>query len=178
LDSAWNYMVSDRDTVKAAAAKSVPYGDLFSVGGIDTVRGFGESELYEKAGQPGYENFPYLRRQTMMLVNVELHFPIADPFRGILFMDMGRSAGRFGADPRWWQPTTWFDQYTDYYTRKNGPPPPHIPFGVSWGPGLRIVIPGTMMLIRFDYGFPIRNGYTFREMLKAGNPAFSIGNLF
>jgi outer membrane protein insertion porin family len=85
---------------------------------------------------------------VLFVSNTELHFPIAGPLKGVLFFDAG-------------------DAWAHFYDVTNT-----IQCGA--GPGVRLTIPGTIMVIRLDYGWGIDSTIA----PKGGRLDFSLGNLF
>jgi outer membrane protein insertion porin family len=85
--------------------------------------------------------------------NTEIHFPIIGPLKGVTFFDAGNS---------------WDD-------------PDRVLAKDSWlykgvGAGIRLTVPGTVILIRFDFGYPL-------DLAYPGQPQnimvhFNIGNIF
>jgi len=128
----------------------VPPAKRYLAGGTDTVRGYGEGNLH-----PIRENDSddaLLGGRMRLIGNVELHFPIVGPLKGVTFFDAGnvwRDAGEFLERPLMYK-------------------------GV--GAGVRLTVPGTVILIRFDVGYPLNVDP------EGNNPAlqyhFNIGNIF
>jgi outer membrane protein insertion porin family len=122
----------------------VPVNERFRLGGTDSVRGYREGNNFGKdlEGDAGH---------LKLVSNIELHFPIVGPLRGVTFFDAGNVWNRYS-------------ELADF---------PHLYKGA--GVGFRLTIPGTVMLIRFDFGFPLDRA--------AGEDApvefhFNIGNIF
>lgn len=87
-----------------------------------------------------------------LIANAELHFPIVGPLKGVAFFDAGNS----------WKDAGSFLDYAFLYK------------GV--GAGIRLTIPGTVILVRFDLGYPL-------DTDPENNPRtlqyhFNIGNIF
>ncbi len=119
----------------------VPPAKRFRAGGTDTVRGYGEGSF----GPP-------LGGKTRMVTNVELHYPIIGPLKGVAFFDAGNAWDRI-------------NDFQDY---------PSLNKGV--GLGVRLTIPGTVILIRFDFGYPLDpDPYGHPQTM---NYHFNIGNIF
>jgi outer membrane protein insertion porin family len=119
----------------------VPPAKRFRAGGTDTVRGYGEGAF----GPP-------LGGRMRLVSNVELHYPIIGPLKGVAFFDAGNA----------WDKLDDFESY------------PSLNKGV--GLGIRLTIPGTVILIRFDFGYPLDpdpNGHP-----QTMNYHFNIGNIF
>lgn len=69
------------------ATGDMPYNDLFTLGGADTLRGYEDDEF---------------RGNKMYAATVEYRFPIAKKVQGVLFTDMGAAWGGTGKIP-WYQ---------------------------------------------------------------------------
>lgn len=83
--------------------------------------------------------------------NAEVHFPIIGPLKGVAFLDAGNS----------WDSTDELMSHTALYK--------------GTGLGIRLTVPGTVILIRFDFGYPL--------VVKDNEPRnvtvhFNIGNIF
>jgi outer membrane protein insertion porin family len=127
----------------------VPAAELYRVGGTDSIRGYSEGVFGSTPDNQGH--FKNGGGTMEVITNVELHYPIIGPLKGVAFFDAGN---------------TWdgFDHYREF---------PSLYKGV--GVGIRLTIPGTVILIRFDFGYPLD-----QEPGKARqvNYHFNIGNIF
>ncbi len=122
----------------------VPPDERFLVGGTDTVRGYDEGVFGRKyTGGGGLAE---------LVTNIELHYPIIGPLKGVAFFDAGNT----------WEDVSEFLSYPSLYK------------GV--GVGIRLTIPGTVMLIRFDFGYPLDPDPPAREEKLVFH--FNIGNIF
>jgi len=99
---------------------------------------------------------PPVGGNALFVANTELKRSIAGPLRGVLFFDMG------GA---------WADAHTMFGGGGN-----RIQFGA--GLGFRLTIPGTMMALRLDYGWPLWSDLDPQVLEKGGVLHFNIGDLF
>jgi outer membrane protein insertion porin family len=122
----------------------VPPAERFRLGGTDSVRGYGEGVF----GQ----NFIGGGGRFKLCTNIELHYPIIGPLKGVAFLDAGN---------------VW-ERMSDF-TRN-----PHVYKGT--GVGFRLTVPGTVILIRFDFGYPLDRDPTGRP--PGLNYHFNIGNIF
>ncbi len=126
----------------------VPVSELYRVGGTDSVRGYSDGSLQGDPKRNG--------GQLKLVTNVELHYPIIGPLKGVAFFDAGNVWSNF-------RNSEGNDFVEDPSLRK----------GV--GTGVRLTIPGTVILIRFDFGYPL-------DPLPGTSPGlvyhFSIGNIF
>jgi outer membrane protein insertion porin family len=98
---------------------------------------------------------PPVGGNALFVSNTELKRPIAGPLRGVLFFDMG------GA---------WADAHTMLTGDQK------VQFGA--GVGLRLTIPGTMMALRLDYGWPLWSDLGPNVLEKGGVLHFNLGDLF
>jgi outer membrane protein insertion porin family len=119
----------------------VPPAKRFRAGGTDTVRGYGEGDFG-----------PSLGGTFRLVTNVELHYPIIGPLKGVAFFDAGNA----------------WDKLSDYQSY------PSLQKGV--GLGIRLTIPGTVILIRFDFGYPLDPDPSGKAQTM--NYHFNIGNIF
>jgi outer membrane protein insertion porin family len=119
----------------------VPPAKRFRAGGTDTVRGYGEGDFG-----------PSLGGTLRLVTNVELHYPIIGPLKGVAFFDAGNA----------WDKLSDFTSY------------PSLEKGV--GLGIRLTIPGTVILIRFDFGYPLDQDPSGKAQTM--NYHFNIGNIF
>ncbi len=65
------------DTLIDSRVQRVPLEDRFRIGGVNSLRGYAESELYSSGGL------------AVLLANVELRTPLVGPFGAELFVDAG-----------------------------------------------------------------------------------------
>jgi outer membrane protein insertion porin family len=119
----------------------VPPAKRWKAGGTDTVRGYGEGDFG-----------PSLGGTFRLVTNVELHYPIIGPLKGVAFFDAGNA----------------WDKLSDYQSY------PSLEKGV--GLGIRLTIPGTVILIRFDFGYPLDHDPSGKAQTM--NYHFNIGNIF
>lgn len=133
----------------------VPPSERFLSGGTDSVRGYGEGVF----GQ----NIPGGGGRFKLGSNVELHFPIIGPLKGVAFFDAGNvwSGILSPVGPR--EPGESY--FTDYPSLYKGA-----------GLGIRLTVPGTVILIRFDFGYPLDPDPTGKPATL--NYHFNIGNIF
>jgi len=82
--------------------------------------------------------------------NNELKYPIAGPLRGVLFFDVGGL----------WSGLKYIQNDLQY----------------GYGAGIRLTIPGTVMAIRLDYGFPLNSDISSAS--KNGKLHFNLGDIF
>ncbi len=90
---------------------------------------------------------------ALFVSNTELKHEIAGPLRGVLFFDMG-------------------DGWTSIWNTGEN----HLQFGA--GLGLRLTIPGTIMAVRLDYGWPIASDLPVAAAPPGGVLHFNLGDLF
>jgi len=132
----------------------VPPSERFRLGGTDSVRGYGEG-IFGR-------DLPGGGGRVKVGSNVELHFPIIGPLKGVTFFDAGNV---WSGIQRPDNPEEGEEFLLDY---------PSLYKGV--GVGIRLTVPGTVILIRFDFGYPL-------DADPSGNPPslqyhFNIGNIF
>ncbi|MCD4812522.1 outer membrane protein assembly factor BamA [bacterium] len=145
-----------------SAVSNVPPAERYRVGGTDSVRGYGEGVFGSNLEGNG--------GRFKLNTNIELHYPIIGPLKGVAFFDAGNT---------WSGISEAFDEeiFPDRetigavtYFSKN----PSLYKGV--GVGFRLTVPGTVILIRFDFGYPLDNNP------NGGPPSlqyhFNIGNIF
>lgn len=136
---------------KGFGGSDVPLFEQFSVGGTDTVRGYDERDL----GPPGD-----IWGRSMFITNTELRYIVVPPFTlaAALFLDGGRA----------WRDSHWGD-FGGTTTNFMG--------DLDWGygVGVRLMIPGTIMQLRFDYGWPFA---TDRLASLRGKFHFTLGSIF
>lgn len=101
-------------------------------------------------GYPERSIGPSIGGRALYVWNTELKFPIAGPLRGVCFFDAG-------------------DAWEDIHRIENT-----LEYG--YGVGVRLTIPGTVMAIRLDYGWPYKT--TDREADKNGELHFNLGDIF
>ncbi len=133
--------------------KDLPIFERFFLGGTDSVRGYSERELGPKDPN-GYPEGGWVMGQF----NAEVKWPI---IRRVLtlaapFWDAGYSWTTFPLDGG-----TFSDRINDVAT--------------SLGLGIRLTVPGTIIVIRLDYGWGQTLGYGPAEN---GKLHFNIGNIF
>ncbi len=101
-------------------------------------------------GYPERSIGPAVGGRVLYVWNTELKYPIAGPLRGVLFFDVGDS---------------WEDVHRIENTLEYG-----------YGLGVRLTIPGTVMAIRLDYGWPLNT--MNRDADKNGELHFNLGDIF
>lgn len=133
----------------------VPPSERFLMGGTDSVRGYGEGVF----GQ----DIPGGGGRFKLGSNVELHFPIIGPLKGVAFFDAGNVWSNVAAPsgPR----EEGESYFLDYPSLNKGA-----------GVGFRLTVPGTVILIRFDFGYPLDPDPTGKPATL--NYHFNIGNIF
>ncbi|MEW6516067.1 MAG: outer membrane protein assembly factor BamA [candidate division FCPU426 bacterium] len=133
----------------------VPPSERFLMGGTDSVRGYGEGVFGQDITGGG--------GRFKLGSNVELHFPIIGPLKGVAFFD----AGNVWSDIR--NPgggaRSGESYFLDYPSMYKGA-----------GVGIRLTVPGTVILIRFDFGYPLDPDPTGKPATL--NYHFNIGNIF
>ncbi len=143
----------------------VPISELFYLGGINSVRGYGTFTLSptERVGIQGDPLAPTALVATggnkQLTLNFELEVPLVDKvgIRGVVFYDMGNA---FAAG-------TWHDSSVPLSLYK------------SWGIGLRWFSP--LGPLRFEWGFPLdrrRDPVTGSFIDKPSDFQFTIGSFF
>jgi len=122
----------------------VPANELYVVGGTDSIRGYREGIM---RGGPSVAGGRF-----KFVTNLELHFPIIGPLKGVAFYDAGNvwPGFRDGIESRW--------------------------LYKGAGLGVRLTIPGTVILVRFDFGYPLDWDPDGRP--PSLNYHFNIGNIF
>ena len=127
----------------------VPVFEKFYAGGTDTIRGYTERSVGPVTGG-----------NALFVLNSEIKHAIAGPLRGVLFFDIGNS---------------WSNLYNlgEYNPSINEAGPQ---MGV--GAGIRLTIPGTVIAIRLDYGFPIDTSLSFSAAPRGGTLHFNLGDIF
>jgi outer membrane protein insertion porin family len=127
----------------------VPLFEKFFCGGTDTVRGYDERVIGPNKGVTG-GNF-------LFVWNNEFKFPIVGPLRGVAFWDVGGLWNEFS------------DVRHDFK---------HINHDLQsgYGLGVRLTIPGTVMSIRLDYGWPYKSNIPGID--KKGKLHFNLGDIF
>jgi outer membrane protein insertion porin family len=125
-------------------------------------RGYSDVPLYEKFYAGGTDTIRGYNERTvgpvsggnaLFVSNTELHHPLVGPLRGVAFFDAG-------------------DAWTNVWNLQES----HVQFGA--GVGLRLTIPGTIMDIRLDYGWPIDSNLPSGDAPPGGVLHFNLGNLF
>ncbi len=143
----------------------VPISELFYLGGINSVRGYGTFTLSptERVGVQGDPLAPTALIATggnkQLTLNFEVEIPLVDKvgIRGVVFYDMGNA---FAAG-------TWHDSSVPLSLYK------------SWGIGLRWFSP--LGPLRFEWGFPLdrrRDPVTGSFIDKPSDFQFTIGSFF
>ncbi len=88
--------------------------------------------------------------KVLYVLNSELKYPIAGPLRGVFFYDVGGL----------WSDLKYVQNDLEY----------------GYGLGVRLTIPGTVMSIRVDYGWPLNS--TLPDADKRGKLHFNLGDIF
>lgn len=129
-----------------------------------TGRGYSDVPVYEKFYTGGADTVrgynersvgPQAGGNAMFVFNTELKHTIAGPLRGVMFLDAG---------------DTWSSLLNVGTGESN----------VQWGTGLglRLTIPGTLIAIRLDYGWPIGTNLPASAAPPGGVLHFNLGDLF
>ena len=125
-------------------------------------RGYSDVPLYEKFFAGGTDTVRGYNERTigplsggnaLFVSNTELKHAIVGPLRGVVFFDAG-------------------DAWTNAWNLNES----HVQFGA--GLGVRLTIPGTIMDIRLDYGWPIASDLSSNAAPPGGVLHFNLGNLF
>lgn len=159
--------------------KELPIFERFFLGGTDSVRGYGERVLGPK-DPSGYPEGGYIMGQF----NAELKWPIIPRVLTLAapFYDMGNA----------WENVRSLD---DILGRKvlgrkltdGSIQEVHVgALASSVGLGIRLTVPGTIIVIRLDYGWSLTDLYELRDdgfiyenqRPKSGKLHFNIGNIF
>lgn len=140
---------------------AVPFNELYRTGGTDSIRGYGD----------GYFEGDYINEggQLKFVSNIELHYPIIGPLKGVAFFDAGNVWADYhdktvSISENNVEREVDFSGFKNYMNLKKGV-----------GMGIRLTIPGTVILIRFDFGFPLDVDEGQRQELVYH---FNIGNIF
>jgi outer membrane protein insertion porin family len=127
-------------------------------------KGYTEVPVYERFFAGGTDTIRGYNERTvgpvnggnaLWVSNSELKHVIVHPLRGVMFFDMGNS---------------WTNLWNATSSESN------IQFGA--GLGVRLMIPGTMMDIRLDYGWPIGSNLSIAAAPPGGVLHFNLGNIF
>lgn len=125
-------------------------------------RGYRDVPVYEKFYAGGTDTIrgynertvgPLAGGNALFVSNTELKHPIVGPLRGVLFFDAG-------------------DSWTNAWSLSES----NLQMGA--GMGVRLTIPGTIMDIRLDYGWPINSNLSTLAAPPGGVLHFNLGNLF
>ncbi|MBN1595364.1 outer membrane protein assembly factor BamA [candidate division FCPU426 bacterium] len=132
----------------------VPPNERYRLGGTDSVRGYGEGDFGS--------DLPGGGGRFKIGSNVELHFPIIGPLKGVAFFDAGNVWSGIERGDNLDPDDKFFLDYPSLYK--------------GAGVGFRLTVPGTVILIRFDFGYPLDSD-------PDGTPPslqyhFNIGNIF
>ena len=144
--------------------QDVPIFEKFFLGGTDSIRGYQERALGPRdpiTGRPA-------GGRAMAQFNAELKWPVIPRVLtfAVPFYDIGNS---------WDHVSHWEDiDGLDPVTKKRVAPP----LASSVGFGVRLTIPGTIIVIRLDYGWGLTRAYLDDVRPKAGKLHFNIGNIF
>jgi outer membrane protein insertion porin family len=127
----------------------VPLYEKFFCGGTDTVRGYDERIIGPNKGVTG--------GKFLLVWNNEFKYPIIGPLRGVLFWDVGGLWNDFS------------DFRHDFHNVNHD-------LQSGYGVGIRLTIPGTVMSIRLDYGWPYKSNIA--GVSKSGKLHFNLGDIF
>ncbi|HVZ81817.1 MAG TPA: outer membrane protein assembly factor BamA [bacterium] len=125
-------------------------------------RGYRDVPVYEKFYAGGTDTIrgyneravgPLAGGNALFVSNTELKHPLVGPLRGVLFFDTG-------------------DSWTNVWSLNES----NLQMGA--GLGVRLTIPGTIMDIRLDYGWPIASNLSAAAAPPGGVLHFNLGNLF
>lgn len=125
-------------------------------------KGYTDLPLYEKFYAGGTDTIrgynersvgPVNGGNALFVSNTELKHAIVGPLRGVVFFDAG-------------------DAWTNLWNLQES----KVQFGA--GMGVRLTIPGTIMDIRLDYGWPIGSNLPSAAAPPGGVLHFNLGNLF
>jgi outer membrane protein insertion porin family len=131
----------------------VPLSEKFFAGGTDTIRGYNERSVG-----------PITGGNALFVANTEIKHAIAGPLRGVLFFDVG------GLWP------ALLDVGSNVPYQENVTNGTRIQMG--FGAGIRLTIPGTLIAIRLDYGFPIATDLPASSAPPSGTLHFNLGDIF
>jgi len=125
-------------------------------------RGYSDLPVYEKFFAGGTDTIRGYNERTvgppnggnaLFVSNTELKHGIVGPLKGVLFFDAGNA-------------------WTSVWSLNES----QVQFGA--GLGVRLTIPGTIMAIRLDYGWPIASNLPITSAPPGGVLHFNLGNLF
>lgn len=125
-------------------------------------RGYTDIPLYEKFFAGGTDTIRGYNERTvgpvnggnaLFVSNTELKHALIGPLRGVVFFDAGNC-------------------WTNAWSLDES----HMQYGA--GVGLRLTIPGTIMDIRLDYGWPVDSNLSQAAAPPGGVLHFNLGNLF
>lgn len=125
-------------------------------------KGYTDIPIYEKFFAGGTDTIRGYNERTvgptaggdaLFVSNTELKHAIVGPLKGVIFFDAG-------------------DAWTSVWSLDES----HMQFGA--GLGIRLTIPGTIMAIRLDYGWPIDSDLPAASAPPGGVLHFNLGNLF
>ena len=127
----------------------VPIYEKFYAGGTDTVRGYTERSVG-----------PITGGNALFVSNTEFRHDIIGPLRALGFFDIGDS----------WSNIYSLNEY-NLGINEAGPQ-------MGAGIGARLTIPGTLIAIRLDYGWPINTNLSTAAAPRGGTLHFNLGDLF
>jgi len=127
----------------------LPVYERFFCGGTDTVRGYDERAIGPANGDYG--------GRFLLVSNTELKYPIVGPLRGVFFWDCGGL---------WSDAREFRKNIRSIGSRMQS----------GYGVGVRLTIPGTVMSIRLDYGWPYKSN--IEGVMKSGKLHFNLGDIF
>ncbi len=139
-------------------AKAAPYGELFSVGGANSIRAFGMRTIGPGAYRPATSQYSYVDQMgdLKLEANVEYRFPIVGKLQGAAFIDAGNV----------WLLRESGSQPGGQFTFKN--------FGkqIALGTGIGIRYDLDFLVIRFDLGIGIHAPYDTGKRGYYNMPSF------
>jgi outer membrane protein insertion porin family len=145
--------------------QDVPIFEKFFLGGTDSIRGYQERELGPRDASTGRP----AGGLAMAQFNAELKWPVYPRVVTIAapFYDVGNA----------WDTVSSLDDIL------HGPADPVTgkrtsPLATAVGVGFRLTIPGTIIVIRLDYGWGLTKEYGHDIRPGAGKLHFNIGNIF
>jgi len=125
-------------------------------------KGYTDLPIYEKFFAGGTDTIrgynersvgPVNGGDALLVSNTELKHTIVGPLKGVIFFDAGNA-------------------WTSIWSLNES----QVQYGA--GLGIRLTIPGTIMAIRLDYGWPIDSSLPIASAPPGGVLHFNLGNLF
>ncbi|HUO58791.1 MAG TPA: outer membrane protein assembly factor BamA [bacterium] len=127
----------------------LPLFAKFYAGGTDTIRGYTERSIGPVSGS-----------NALLVSNTEMRHDIVGPLRAIAFFDIGNA----------WSSIYNLNEY-NLAANEGG-------LQMGTGIGARLTIPGTLIAIRLDYGWPIDTDLSTAVAPRGGTLHFNLGDLF